>query len=745
MQYANGAATTYDYDPETFRLVRLATARWCRDEGVSAQIFADETRIQDLHYAYDPVGNITEIADHALRTEFHRNHRVDAVCRYAYDPLYRLIAATGRESIGQNAFDFAPHDGDYRDYPFLGAAGLGDPRALQEYAERYDYDPVGNFISLAHRAEHGSWTRRYVYSEESLLEPAKRGNRLSQTHLQGTGERGPERYLYDADGDIVQMPHLPAMCWDFMDRLAASARQVVNDGAAETTFYQYDAAGRRIRKVTERRSGARKNERLYLGGFEVFREYDRDGVVVERETLHVMDDKERIALVETLTRERGHSLRSPEPVQRYQLANHLGSASLELDEAARLISYEEYAPYGETVYQAGRHAGEARLKRYRYIGRERDEENGFYYCSARYQCPWLGRWISPDPKGVEGGLNLYGYARQSPVGRSDPEGRDPLEPPKEDKTAPNQSKDQSKGDKTAPDAAQNKKNADTTTPNVNQKKETLQDQVDNTKEPPEEKKTANEPPQATSYLFTATQSADEETNRKVFEAMITQAVGKGGLGAAQLNAIWRAVWDSKAAGFSLSVQKDTQSKDVGVTVGGIYHAWAKDESKSPVKVGLYILPVATYADVGGKKTTSFGASAVGAASADLSENASLDLNATVTAATSTQLTDNATTLSPYGAFGLSAALTFKPGKGVQIPIEGSVTWASGPQSGGNNTNSTSSTRVNAGVGVGKLGLLGLPFLGVYAGVADESIVPPFTAPSAAQRVTTANFGVVGVF
>jgi uncharacterized protein RhaS with RHS repeats len=178
--------------------------------------------------------------------------------------------------------------------------------------------------------------------------------------LHGGEDRGPERYLYDATGNVVQMPHLPVMQWDFMDRLAASARQVITDGASEATFYQYDAAGQRVRKVTERRNGMRRNERLYVGGFEVFREYDRDGesIVLDRETLHVMDDKNRIALVDTLTREHAHSLPAPQPVQRYQIANHLGSATLELDEAARLISYEEYAPYGATAaYTVRRRCG----------------------------------------------------------------------------------------------------------------------------------------------------------------------------------------------------------------------------------------------------------------------------------------------------------------------------------------------------------------------------------------------------
>jgi hypothetical protein len=36
-------------------------------------------------------------------------------------------------------------------------------------------------------------------------------------------------------------------------------------------------------------------------------------------------------------------------------------------------------------------------KRYRYTGKERDEESGLYYHGARYYAPWLGRWTAIDP------------------------------------------------------------------------------------------------------------------------------------------------------------------------------------------------------------------------------------------------------------------------------------------------------------------------------------------------------------
>jgi RHS repeat-associated protein len=221
------------------------------------------------------------------------------------------------------------------------------------------------------------------------------------------------------------MPHLSMMQWDAMNQLSAVSRQVVNNNPLpmtlpETTYYVYDGSGQRVRKVTERQNSTRKNERIYLGGFEIYRDYDgTDGaIVLERETLHIMDDQQRVALVETRTD-------TPTPVQliRYQFGNHLGSASLELDEAGQVIAYEEYYPYGTTSYQNGRNSVEVNVKRYRYTGKERDEETGFTYHGARYYAPWLGRWVSCDPVGVSDGLAVFTYAHNNPMKFLDRDGR----------------------------------------------------------------------------------------------------------------------------------------------------------------------------------------------------------------------------------------------------------------------------------------------------------------------------------
>ncbi len=423
IDYGNGVRTTYTYDPLTFRLTRLLTVRNGGD------------RLQDLHYTYDPAGNITHIRDGAQQTIYFRNQRVEPSNEYTYDAVYRLIEATGREHLGQVGGAPIPHS--YNDAPRVGLLHPGDGNAMGRYLERYVYDAVGNFLSMQHRGTdpaHPGWTRTYAYNETSLHEPGNVSNRLTSTTIGGTTETySTAGDGYDAHGNMLRMPHLPLMRWDFEDQLQATSQQAVNNGGTpETTYYVYDAAGQRVRKVTGRQAPAgqtptRMKERIYLGGFEVYREYANDGqtVTLSRETLHLMDDKQRVALVETRTQGNDHA---PQQLIRYQLGNHLGSASLELDDQAQIISYEEYTPYGSTSYQAVRSVTET-AKRYRYTGKERDEETGFSYHGARYYAPWLGRWTTCDPIGVADGTNSFLYVKCSPTKLRDvagTNGEDPL-------------------------------------------------------------------------------------------------------------------------------------------------------------------------------------------------------------------------------------------------------------------------------------------------------------------------------
>jgi RHS repeat-associated protein len=110
---------------------------------------------------------------------------------------------------------------------------------------------------------------------------------------------------------------------------------------------------------------------------------------------------------ETLTEEGGSAVTPVETV-RFQLGNHLGTASVEIDGSGNLISYEEYHPYGTTAWQAPE-LTTVSLKRYRYTGMERDEESGLQRHGVRYYAVWLGRWGSADPLDLMGPERFSAY------------------------------------------------------------------------------------------------------------------------------------------------------------------------------------------------------------------------------------------------------------------------------------------------------------------------------------------------
>ncbi|MBP7290333.1 MAG: RHS repeat-associated core domain-containing protein [Nannocystaceae bacterium] len=357
--------------------------------------------LQDLHYSYDPVGNLTQVRDAAQAIVYRDNAALEAVNDYRYDALYRLVEASGREHEGQAANGRTPRTGDAVVLP-LRATSPNDPKAMRRYVQRYRYDAVGNLRTLQHHAGAGSFRREYAYAEH--------GNRLRATG--NAAQALHERYAYDVAGHMVAMPHLQKLVWDENDAL-----ELVHRGTQQV-WLQY-AGGVRVRKLVRSGDGV-VEDRVYLGAEELYTKR-RAGVVVERTlTEHVGGALQvDIKLVAD-----GNTIAKPVALRRYALADHLGSVKLEVDPDGKVIAYEEFHPYGTSSYRAMRSGLDAVASRYRYTGMERDEETGLAQHGARYYAAWLGRWTSADPTGLGDGVNRYAYCRGSPLTFSDTNGCD---------------------------------------------------------------------------------------------------------------------------------------------------------------------------------------------------------------------------------------------------------------------------------------------------------------------------------
>ena len=328
--YGNKTAAKYEYDEKTYHLTRLLTTR---NNGADI--------LQDLNYTFDPVANVTTIEDKAQQTIFFNNASVEASNKFEYDAIYRLAYTQGREHTGQNAAS-DQFDSDKTQFNNQRLTLPGDMNAMQRYEEKYDYDEVGNMIHMIHNAGNGifsnKWTRIFSYNATN--------NQLTKTQVGAN----ITSYSYDANGNMKNLQNANfGLTWNYANQL-----QQVDLGGGGIAYYVYDRNGERVRKVIE--NGNLVKERIYLKGYEVYREKQNNVTNLERQTLHIMDDKQRIALVETRTIGEDGGLPF---LMRYQYSNHLGTACLELDNNASIISYEEYYSFGSTAYQAM----EARQKR----------------------------------------------------------------------------------------------------------------------------------------------------------------------------------------------------------------------------------------------------------------------------------------------------------------------------------------------------------------------------------------------
>ena len=397
----NGVMTRYAYDPNVFRLSRMRSEKYAPSStplaGYTLPTDGTGKKYQDIVYAYDAVGNILSTDE---RISGIGVGGADTMLRhFAYDALYRLLSATGRESDIQKATPWQDS------LAAKSAAGYNDsPQNTRPYTETYTYDELGGLAQLTHNyGPTSQWVRNYMTEVGS--------NRMTGLAVGAN----TYTYAYDSGGNLTQENTERHFEWDFAGHMRAFRNQVLGSAATIFAHYGYDGGGQRVQKVVTK--GQKTTRTVYIDGiFEHQQVIENDAVTVENQTLHLMDDTRRVA-----TYRAGPELDGvPRPATRYHLGDHLQSSSVVLGQVAvngaLFINREEYRPYGETAF------GSFKYKRYRFTGKEKDEESGLHYHGARYYAPWAARWTAPDPMGMVDGPNLYGYVRGNPVRLVDPNG-----------------------------------------------------------------------------------------------------------------------------------------------------------------------------------------------------------------------------------------------------------------------------------------------------------------------------------
>ncbi|MGY3912081.1 RHS repeat-associated core domain-containing protein [Aeromonas piscicola] len=359
--YLNGELSGIDLNgAELTRHQRVGGLEMRRSQGALTQ-----------QYEYDEQGRLT-----ALRLQ--RGKQVARERRYGYDHTGNLLQIN--DSVqGEQHYRYDPLD------RLLEVRG--------ELTERFLHDPAGNLLSQTSGGQFDgartqgnrlllSGDRHFEYDEFGRLAIERRGK----------GQSLVTRYHYDCQHQLV--------------------RAELPDGT--TANYDYDAFGRRIRKTVRGTKSEHVTEFLWQANN-----------LIAESSYQLGDDKRRTdeqyrsfiyepGSFKPLVQLEGEG--TDTEVFHYQL-DHLGTPlALTRDNGATAWQVR-YRAYGNVWREEIADVATP----LRFQGQYFDAETGLHYNRHRYYQPETGRFITPDPIGLAGGLNNYQYA-PNPTGWVDPLG-----------------------------------------------------------------------------------------------------------------------------------------------------------------------------------------------------------------------------------------------------------------------------------------------------------------------------------
>jgi RHS repeat-associated protein len=350
-------------------------------------------------YTYDTLNRLTNLQDFqshnfgfsydqlSRRTQLTRPNGVST--NYTYDNLSRLLSVL--HQTGSATLDGASYTYD--------AAGNRNSKTdyLAGVTTNYAYDAV---YQLLQATQGSTTTESYTYDAV--------GNRLSSLGMSPYQYNSSNEltstptttYTYDKDGELntkVDSTGTTTYNWNTLNQLTS----VVLPGSAGTVSFKYDPFGRRIQKST-----ASATTNYLYDGPTLVEEVDQNGNPLARYSQSSNVDEPLEELRSSTTS--------------YYDADGTGSLTAISTQTGALANTYTYDSFGKATGSTG-----SIVNSFRYTGREFDSDTGIYFYRARYYDQNVGRFLTEDPAGFDGGRSFYSYTRNNPALLTDPSGFTP--------------------------------------------------------------------------------------------------------------------------------------------------------------------------------------------------------------------------------------------------------------------------------------------------------------------------------
>lgn len=411
---ASGENATYGYD----ELHRLKTAT--NQNGTVTFTYDNRGRLKTETDVYGQV--MESVYDAASRrTALKLNSNVHT--SYAYDNADRLEVLTdetaanwtfGYDNADKLKTQAAPN-GITTTYDYDGMSRLRRLKHVRLGTSIYDFQYAFNSANQISQITNSAVTKAYSYDDVNRLTGVAGsatesyaydavGNRTS-SHLSASYTTGTfnkltatslATYAYNDNGSMtgkVAGAFDWTYGWDRENRMVSAT--VVN--GRDPVYYAYDALGRRVKRTL-----GSAIEKYTYDGQDVVRD-DDSGTARTYQNGPGIDNKLKY---------------NASNGARYFMQDHLGSTIGTANATGirrNVNTYDSYGNPSDPNYQY----------RYQFTGREYDSFTGLQYSRARFYDPQVGRFVSEDPIGFEGGdVNLYGYVWNNPQNFTDPMGLD---------------------------------------------------------------------------------------------------------------------------------------------------------------------------------------------------------------------------------------------------------------------------------------------------------------------------------